>query len=144
MKKSLNLFLSAALVAAALAAPSFAQTGGGEKPGPPGQPGKTGDSSKIDVRVKRLADELNLTADQQTKVKSIFQDEEKQLTAVSKDTSLSDQDRHAKIAEIHKNTTQQIRAILNAEQQKKYDEMPNKRGSWKQDEKPPKPPSDKQ
>ncbi len=42
-------------------------------------------------------------------------------------TSTPKEDRRAKFMEIHKNTDDQIRAALNADQQKKWDEMRSKR-----------------
>lgn len=78
-------------------------------------------------RTKELTKHLNLTADQQTKVQEALQSQQSQMQSLRQDTSLSPQDRHAKMMDIHKNTDSQIRAVLDSNQQKKWDEMQAKR-----------------
>ena len=78
-------------------------------------------------RTKELTKHLNLTADQQTKVQDALQSQQSQMQSLRQDTSLSQEDRRAKMMEIHKNTDAQIRALLDANQQKKWDEMQAKR-----------------
>jgi periplasmic protein CpxP/Spy len=78
-------------------------------------------------RTKELAKHLNLTADQQTKVQDILQSQHSQMESLRQDTSLSQDDRRAKMMEIRKNTDSQIRALLDSNQQKKWDEMQAKR-----------------
>ena len=78
-------------------------------------------------RTKELTKHLNLTSDQQTKVQDILQAQRSQMESLRQDTSLSQQDRRAKMMDIHKNTDSQIRALLDSNQQKKWDEMQAKR-----------------
>jgi periplasmic protein CpxP/Spy len=78
-------------------------------------------------RTKELAKHLNLTADQQTKVQDALQSQQSQMQSLRSDTSLSQQDRRAKMMDIHKNTDSQIRAVLDSNQQKKWDEMQARR-----------------
>jgi protein CpxP len=78
-------------------------------------------------RTQELNKQLNLTSDQQTKVQDIFQSERSQMESLRQDTSLSQQDRRAKMMEMHKNTDSQIRAVLDSTQQQKWDEMQAKR-----------------
>ncbi len=78
-------------------------------------------------RTKELAKHLNLTADQQTKVQDALQSQQSQMQSLRQDSSLSQQDRRAKMMDIHKNTDSQIRALLDSNQQKKWDEMQAKR-----------------
>lgn len=73
--------------------------------------------------VQHLTKKLNLTSDQQSKVLTILQDHQKQMEAAHGDTALSPQDRHSKLMDLHKSTNEQIRALLNSDQQKKFDEM---------------------
>jgi Spy/CpxP family protein refolding chaperone len=87
-------------------------------------------------RTQELTKELNLTSDQQTKVQDIFQSERSQMESLRQDTSLSQQDRHAKMMEIHKSTDAQIRALLDSTQQKKWDEMQAKREQRMQNRRP--------
>ena len=87
-------------------------------------------------RTQELTKQLKLTSDQQSKVQEIFQSEHSQMESLRQDTSNSQQDRHAKMMEIHKTSDSQIRALLDSNQQKKWDEMQAKREQWMQDRHP--------
>jgi protein CpxP len=78
-------------------------------------------------RTAELTKKLKLTSDQQTKVQDALQSEHSQMESLHQDSSLSQQDRHTKMMEIHKSTDGQIRGLLDADQQKKWDEMQAKR-----------------
>jgi periplasmic protein CpxP/Spy len=99
--------------------------------GPP--PGGNGharfDPSK---RAEMMAKHLNLNAGQQAKVTEILKSEQSQMESVHSDASLSQQDRRAKMMDIHKASSDQIRALLNADQQKKWDEMQSRRDQMMQ------------
>jgi len=77
-------------------------------------------------RVQKLSKKLNLSSEQQTKVQGILESQQQQMQSLRQDTSLSQQDKHAKFADLRQNTSSQIRAALNADQQKKFDEMEKK------------------
>jgi len=97
-----------------------AQANGGWHHGPP-------DPAE---RTKELTKHLNLTPDQQTKVQDILQSQHSQMETLHQDSSLSQQDRHAKMMDIRKTGDTQIRALLDSTQQKKWDEMQAKREQW--------------
>ena len=78
-------------------------------------------------RTQELTKKLNLTADQQTKVQGILQTEHSQMESLRQDSSTSQQDRRAKMMDIHKASDTQIRALLDSTQQQKWDEMQAKR-----------------
>jgi periplasmic protein CpxP/Spy len=78
-------------------------------------------------RVKLMTKKVNLNSDQQSKVQTILEDQQKQMEALRQDTSLSAQDRHTKVADLRQNSSSQIRALLNQDQQKKFDQMQQKR-----------------
>jgi protein CpxP len=78
-------------------------------------------------RTKELTKHLNLTSDQQTKVQEIFTTEKSQMEGLHQDSSLSQQDRRAKMMDIRNTTNTQVRALLDPTQQKKWDEMQAKR-----------------
>jgi Spy/CpxP family protein refolding chaperone len=78
-------------------------------------------------RVQRLTKELKLNSDQQSKVRDILQDQQKQFENLRGDTSTSQQDRRSKMMELRKSTDDQVRAVLNPDQQKKFDKMQEKR-----------------
>lgn len=77
--------------------------------------------------MEHAAKELGLTADQEAKWKAINQQEKTALKALREDTSVAKEDKRAKAHEINKGFASQRRAILTAEQAKKFDEMRDKR-----------------
>jgi periplasmic protein CpxP/Spy len=83
-------------------------------------------------RAEMIAKHLNLNADQQAKVADILKAEQSQMESVHSDASLSQQDRRTKMMDIHKASNDQIRGLLNADQQKKWDEMQSRREQWMQ------------
>jgi protein CpxP len=83
-------------------------------------------------RTKELSKHLNLTTDQQTKVLSIFQSEQSQMETARQDNSASQQDRRSKMMDIRQTADTQVRALLDSNQQKKWDEMQAKRQQWGQ------------
>lgn len=90
-----------------------AQDNGGRHHGPP-------DPAE---RTREITKHLKLNSDQQTKVQQALESQRSQMESVHQDTSLSQQDRRAKMMEIHKSTNDQIRGVLDSNQQKKWDEM---------------------
>jgi len=121
MKKNAIRFLIVAFAFAALSLPALAQGGPTGAPGE-GQGPHHGMPS-VDERVQHMTKMLNLSDDQQTKVKSILQDEHKQIASLRQDTSLTQEDRHAKFQQIHQASAQKIRDVLNDEQKAKFDQM---------------------
>lgn len=83
-------------------------------------------------RTAELTKKLNLTSDQQTKVHDALQSEHSQMESLHQDSSLSQQDRRAKMMDIRKATDAQIRGVLDANQAKKWDEMQARREQWMQ------------
>ena len=77
-------------------------------------------------RAAMLGKQLNLNSDQQSKVEDILKSEQSQMQGLRADSSLSQDDRHSKMMNIHKSSSDQIRALLNEDQQKKWDEMQSK------------------
>ena len=74
-------------------------------------------------RLKMLTEKLNLTEDQQAKVKPILEDESKQMKALHDDTSLAPADQRAKMKEHHESSTENINAVLTPDQQAKWKQM---------------------
>ena len=89
-----------------------------------GGPGKGG-AMRMDPqqRADRMARMLNLSDDQKSKLVGILQDEQKQVSDLRGNTSLTPQDRRSKMQETLEGTNSQIRALLNSDQQQKYDQM---------------------
>jgi len=103
-----------------------AQDNGGRHHGPPDPAQRTAELTK----------HLQLTPDQQAKVMDALQSERSQMESLHHDTSLSQEDRHAKMREIRKNTDAQIRGLLDSTQQKKWDEMQARREERMQNRRP--------
>jgi periplasmic protein CpxP/Spy len=74
-------------------------------------------------QLEMLTKRLNLTPDQVTQVKAIDDDTMKQAQAVRADTSLSRDDKRAKMMSLHKGAQDKIRALLTPDQQTKYDAL---------------------
>jgi periplasmic protein CpxP/Spy len=83
-------------------------------------------------RTEMLTRELKLTSDQQPKVLDILKSAQSQMQGVRSDSSLSQDDRRSKMMEIHKTSNDQIRALLDASQQKKFDAMQSKHEGWRE------------
>ena len=76
--------------------------------------------SPLDRRVALLAKELNLDAGQQARVKKVLENQRAQMNQVWNNTSLSPAMRVSSTQSIGDRTADQIRALLNEEQRKKY------------------------
>jgi periplasmic protein CpxP/Spy len=137
LKKCLPILLAASLIsiAAPFAAAQFAaQSNDSPSTQQPAQ-GNGGwhhGSPDPAQRTQELTKKLNLTSEQQPKVQEILQSEHSQMESLHQDTSLSQQDRRAKMMDMQKSTHAQIRALLDSTQQKKWDEMQAKREQWGQ------------
>ena len=95
---------------------------------PPAQPQggggwQRGQMPTPEQRLQRMTQALNLTEDQQAKIKPILENESTQMQSLRSDTSLSQADQRTKMRQIRENTNSQINPILTADQQKQYAEM---------------------
>ena len=81
------------------------------------------DASSPEAHLQMLTEKLNLTADQQAKLKPILEDQAHQMKAVLDDTSLSDDQRKAKKKAVHESLHGQINGVLTPEQQAKLKQM---------------------
>lgn len=137
MKKS---FVHAAIVTALLLAGSavYAQTSGSEQGG--GQWGH-GQRMTADQRLQHMTQQLNLTDAQQQQIKPILENQDKQMQALHEDSSLSQQDRMTKMQQIRQDSSTQIKAVLNPDQQQKYQQMMSRHGHQHAPEGQSQPPS---
>jgi protein CpxP len=67
--------------------------------------------------LQAAVESLNLTDDQKAKVKDIFADAKTKRQAVSSDASLSDEQKKAKMKELHGATMAKLNEVLTPEQQ---------------------------
>ncbi|MGH9633215.1 MAG: hypothetical protein ACRD72_00130 [Candidatus Angelobacter sp.] len=77
----------------------------------------------IDDQVQSLAQQLNLSADQQAKVKTALEDQHTQAMNVVQDNAMSRDDKIQKIHTIRQGTIDKVRTSLNDDQKKKFDVM---------------------
>ena len=77
----------------------------------------------IDDQVRSLSDQLNLSPDQQAKVKTALEDQHTQAMKVVQDTTLAREDKIQKIQTIREGTINTVRSSLTADQKKKFDQM---------------------
>ena len=119
MKKSL---LPAALMMATLLIVVSAWSQGQMGPGQGGGQMGRGPMSP-DQRLQMLTKRLNLTADQQEKIKPMLESESQQMQALHQDSSLSREDRMSKMTQIRQSTNDQIKSSLNPDQQQKFEQM---------------------
>lgn len=116
MKSIKMIFL---LAVSMLTIGAFAQ----QNPPPPGPQGGGRGPMSVDDQVKNLADRLNLTADQQAKIKPILEDSRSQMMKIRQDDSLSPEDKRAKGRELREATNRKIREVLTDDQKKQFDDM---------------------
>jgi Spy/CpxP family protein refolding chaperone len=72
---------------------------------------------------QQLSEKLNLTDEQKAAIQPILAAEVNDIKAVHQDSSLSTEQKQAKIKEIRDNSREKINALLTPEQQKKFAEM---------------------
>jgi periplasmic protein CpxP/Spy len=73
--------------------------------------------------VQHLSKKLNLTADQQSQILPILTERQQQMESIRNDSSLSPQDRRAKMRSAREDADTKLRAVLNDDQKKTYDQM---------------------
>src|SRR5438270_261585 len=99
--------------------------GGNEQGEHMGHGGRGGREGRMDPneRVKMLSQKLNLTKDQQAKVKDIFTSQQKQMQSLMQDQSMSREDKRSKFEQMRSDTDSQIRGVLTVDQQQKFDTL---------------------
>jgi len=81
-------------------------------------------------RADMLAKHLQLNSDQQAKVLDVLKSAQSQMESLRSDTSTSRDEKHSKMMEIRKTSDDQIRALLDSNQQQKWDQMQSRRQQW--------------
>ena len=101
---------------------------GGGYGGGQGQGGRRGPMAMSpDDQLKRMTKDLNLTSDQQTKIKPILVDQQKKMDDLRNDSSLDRQTMRSKMMQIRQDTTDQVRAQLDDKQKEKFDKQQQER-----------------
>jgi protein CpxP len=120
---TLTMLLAVPMLAASVPA---AQYQGGGYGGRQGEGGRRGPMSPDD-QLKRMTKELNLTADQQAKVKPILVDAEKKMEDVRNDSGGDRQTMRGKMMQIRQDMNDQVRALLDDKQKEKFDKQEQER-----------------
>jgi protein CpxP len=149
LKQGLLALLLAALVYTVAPFASAQDNGSGDQATTAGAPPEHGRGGHFDPekRTEMLTKQLKLTSDQQPKVLDILKTTQSQMQSLRSDSSVSQDDRHSKMMEIHKTSNDQIRALLDPTQQKKWDTMQSKQQQWQghhQEGQTPTPPDSQQ
>ena len=87
-----------------------------------GQPAMQDDLPSADDQLKILTIKLDLTDDQQAKIKPILEDLHDATVKISQDQSLSREDRLAEVRPLRYKAHERILAVLNDEQKKKLEQ----------------------
>src|SRR5436853_103576 len=79
----------------------------------------------VSDQLKLLSARLNLSQDQQAKLKVIIEDQLARLQAIGTDRSLSTNDKRDKVNDLRETTALKVRDQLNDDQKRKFDELRN-------------------
>lgn len=89
--------------------------------------GKMKARDNIAMRIQRMSQHLNLTEDQKSKITPILQSQMEQARSIRQDTSLTPDQRRAKMKELRESTRSQIEPILTPEQREKMENFAQRR-----------------
>jgi periplasmic protein CpxP/Spy len=127
MKNQLCCLLSGVLAAGLVVcgAQAFAQEPGAapETSAPPSTQGPGGGRRGMmdpDQQLARMSKRYNLSTDQQTQLKPILVSQQQQMQALRSDSSMSREDKMAKMQSIRSDSSTKIQAILNDTQKKQF------------------------
>lgn len=88
-----------------------------------GQGGMHRRPMSTDERLAHMTQMLNLTSDQQAKIRPVLDNESQQMQTLHQDTSMSREDKMTKMRSIRESSMSQISSILTPDQQKKWQDM---------------------
>jgi hypothetical protein len=74
-------------------------------------------------RLQMLQDRLNLTADQTTQIKAIFEDTRTKMEALRSNSALAQDDRRTQSEALRKDENTKVEALLTADQKTQYEEI---------------------
>ena len=127
MKNQLGRLALSGILATGLTLGSAAAFAQQDSPAPPDaaaqQPGGHGRGSAAltpDEQVARMTKRYNLSADQQAQIKPIIADQQQKMMALRGDSSLSRDDKMAKMKSIHEDSNTKIQAVLNDTQKAQF------------------------
>lgn len=96
-------------------------------PPPPSQqqtlPGPDSRRMSPERQLQHLTQLLNLSQDQQDKIRPILEERQRKMRAVFEDDSLAPADRRSQMMKIRDEETEKVKAVLTDEQKQKYEAM---------------------
>lgn len=95
--------------------------------GPPPEGGGRGMRMDPNRQLERMTRELNLTSDQQEKIKPVLLERQQKMQALMQNQSLSQEDRRAQMRTIMEGSNNSIKANLTDDQKQKFDAMQQQR-----------------
>jgi periplasmic protein CpxP/Spy len=126
MKKLLSCLIQSSVLAAGLVCGThvFAQEPGfpPETSAPPPQQGAAGDHRDPAQQMAGMTKRYNLSSDQQNQVKPILMDQQQRMQLLRLDSSLSPDEKKAKMQSIRLDSNSKIEAILNDDQKKQFEQ----------------------
>jgi protein CpxP len=126
MKKLLSCLIQSSVLAAGLVCGThvFAQEPGfpPETSAPPPQQGLAGDHRDPAQQLAGMTRRYNLSTDQQNQVKPILMDQQQRMQLLRLDSSLSPEEKKAKMQSIRRDSNSKIEAILNDDQKKQFEQ----------------------
>lgn len=126
MKKPCSFLLQSAVLAVGLVGTAhlFAQQEPRFPPDTAAPPPTGGHHGMMDPaqQLEEMTKRYNLTADQQTQLKPILASQQQQIQVLRGDSSLSREDRIAKMQSVRADTKTKIEAILNDDQKKQFED----------------------
>jgi protein CpxP len=124
MKNQLGRIALSGILATGLTLGSAAAFAQQDSPAPDAsaQPGGYGHRQPHtpDEQVARMTKRYNLSADQQAQIKPIIADQQQKMMALRQDSSLSRDDKMAKMKSLHEDSSTKIQAILNDTQKQQF------------------------
>lgn len=125
MKTIFKLLSVLSLTALALAPLARADEPPATPPSPPaGDQARPDGGKRAAHRLQMLDEKLHLTDAQKQQITAIWSSSEQQGKALRDDSTLSKEDRRAKMGDIMKASHDQVRAVLTPDQQATFDAMP--------------------
>ena len=88
-----------------------------------GMRGQMNPEQMVDQRLRMMTERLNLTSDQQQKIRPILKSHMEQMRTLRQNTTLTEEARHTQMQDINKQFHQALEPILTPDQKEKLKEM---------------------
>jgi periplasmic protein CpxP/Spy len=117
-----KIVLNGLLISALSVSAAYAQESSSQSTSPPPAKGQMHPPNP-DQQLKELTNALNLTSDQQTKIRPILVNQDQQMRSLHADTTMTPEEKKAKFKSIRQDTDSKMDTILNDEQKQQYEQF---------------------